>query len=181
MREVVLQMQVSIDGFVGAGDGGLDWIFPNFDDEYAAWGVEKLWEAGVHIMGAGAGRDMAAHWPHSIEPYAAPMNAIPKVIFSRTLAAVEWDGASINRGELATEVERLKRQPGKAVLAHGGASFAQALTRLGLVDEYRLIVHPVALGEGLPLFPALPRPMTLQLREQKTFDTGVTVNVYRRN
>lgn len=180
MRELVLQMQVSLDGFVATRDGGLGWIFPNFDDEYAAWGVGKLWEAGVHIMGGGAGRDMAAHWPASTEPYAAPMNAIPKIIFSRTLSAVAWDGASINGGELGAEIERLKRQPGKHILAHGGASFARALTQLGLVDEYRLIVHPVALGEGLPLFPALPEPLTLKLHEQRAFATGVCVNVYRR-
>ena len=180
MRKLVLQMQVSLDGFVGLPDGGLDWVFPNLDAEYEEWGVDALWQAGVHLMGGMTGRDMVAHWPTSDEPYAPPMNEIPKVIFSRTLEDVDWAGARVERGDLVEEVNRLKSEPGKEILAHGGSRFAQALSQHGLIDEYRLIIHPVALGHGLPLFPERPEPLNLNLVESRTFGTGVAVHVYQR-
>src|SRR5438876_12382505 len=74
MRKLILQMQCSLDGFVSGPNGELDWIFPDLDAEYAAWGVERLWRAGAHLMGGVTFRDMAAQWPSSTEPYAAPMN-----------------------------------------------------------------------------------------------------------
>ena len=179
MRKVVLQMQVSLDGYVGAPDGDVEWVFQNLDEEYEAWGVDALWQAGVHIMGGVTGRDMVEHWPTSTEPYAPPMNEIPKVIFSRKMEQVDWEGATIASGDLAEEIAHLKEQPGKEILAHGGASFAQSLSKLGLIDEYRLITHPVALGDGLRLFPELSKPLNLKLVDTKTFGTGVIVHIYQ--
>jgi dihydrofolate reductase len=79
---------------------------------------------------------------------------------------------------LAEEVARLKHEPGKDILAHGGAAFAQSLVRLGLVDEYRLLVHPVALGRGLPLFSAIATPLDLELVDLKRFSGGAVAHVY---
>src|SRR4051794_8059063 len=84
------------------------------------------------------------------------MNEIPKVVFSRTLTEAPWGETEIVRGPLVDEIARLKEQPGKPILAHGGAHFSQSLVAEGLVDEYRLRVHPVALGDGLPRFPRMP-------------------------
>jgi dihydrofolate reductase len=168
-------MEVSVDGFVAKPGGDLDWIFASFDDESTAYDVELLWEAGVHIMGGVTYRDMAAHWPTSHEPFAPPMNDIPKVVFSRTLQEADWPESSIARGDLAEEVAQLKEQPGKDILAHGGAGFAQALSRLGLVDEYRLHVHPVALGHGLPLF---AEPVDLKLEGVRPFPGGMVALTY---
>jgi riboflavin biosynthesis pyrimidine reductase len=77
------------------------------------------------------------------------------------------------------EVARLKREPGSDVIAHGGASFVQTLSRLGLIDEYRLVIQPVALGGGLPLFRDLPAPLRLELAEARTFPDGTAIHVYR--
>jgi dihydrofolate reductase len=85
----------------------------------------------------------------------------------------------IARGELAEEIARLKREPGNDLLAYGGATLDQALSRLGLVDEYRLMVQPAALGAGLPLFKDLPAPLHLELVEATTFATGVAIHIYR--
>jgi dihydrofolate reductase len=81
LREVILKMSMSIDGFVGGPNGEIDWLFPTMDEEATAWTVENLREAGVHVMGSRTFRDMAAYWPTSMEPFAAPMNEIPKVYF----------------------------------------------------------------------------------------------------
>jgi RibD C-terminal domain len=93
--------------------------------------------------------------------------------------AIDWPDSRIARGGLAEEIAELKREPGKDMIAWGGATFAQSLTRLGLVDEYRLILQPVALGDGLPLFKDLSAPVRLELVDAQTYDTGAALHVYR--
>ena len=169
MRPVILKMEISLDGYAGTTDGDVEWIFRTFDDDLSAHEVELLASAGVHAMGRVTYEDMAAHWPSSTEPYAPPMNDIPKVVFSRTLERAEWGPARIARGDLAEEIAALKAEPGGPVLVHGGAGFARSLSRLGLVDEYRLHVHPDALGAGLSIF---ADPARLRLRGARTFPAG---------
>src|SRR5947209_4391655 len=99
--------------------------------------------------------------------------------FSRTLQHAEWPETRIARGDLGEEIAHLKRAPGNDLIAYGGATFDQGLTRLGLVDEYRLMVQPAALGAGLPLFKDLPAPLHLELVEATTYPTGVAIHIYR--
>ena len=207
MRKLILKMSVSADGFVGGPNGEIDWIFKSYDAGATSWTVDTLWQAGVHIMGSRTFRDMAAYWPSSTEPFAPPMNEIPKVVFSRkgslgeasTTKALDdatrlrkeattsptpadassWTSPAIATGDLAEEIARLKQQSGKPILAHGGASFAQSLVRHGLVDEYRLLIHPVALGRGLPLFAGLPKPLDLKLLSAASFEGGAIAHIYR--
>ena len=212
MRKLILKMHMSVDGFVGGANGEVEWVFKSLDPAATDWIVQSIGQAGVHIMGRKTFFDMAAYWPTSSEPYAKPMNEIPKLAFSRkgfgqgqraeltrafadatrkneaqgikpspASAAVikEWADTPILTGDLATEIKRLKQQPGKDVLAHGGAGFAQSLVKEGLIDEYQLMLHPVALGLGLPLFSTLMKPMDLKLVESKAFDTGAVVQIYR--
>ena len=175
MRKLILKMAVSLDGFVGRPDGDLSWIFPYYDDEFTAYEVELLRSAGEHAMGRQAYEDMAPYWQASSEPFAAPMNEIPKVVFSSTLREATWPETRIAGGELGAEVARLKAEDGGPLLAHGGARFAQALTRLGLVDEYRLNVRPVALGAGLPLFGGA---VDLELVAAQSFPRGTVAVTY---
>lgn len=179
MRKLILRMSMSLDGFVGRPKGELEWIFRNIDEDSIAFGIAQLWEAGVHAMGRVTYGDMAAHWPTSTEPWAPPMNQIPKVVFSKTLKEARWHTTRILNGDLAEEVARLKAEPGKDILAHGGAGFARSLTRLGLVDEYWLLVHPVALGAGLPIFEDLPRRVDLRLVSVRAFPGGTVASIYR--
>src|SRR5262249_24384142 len=137
VRKLVLKMSRSIDGFVGRPNGEVQWSFRSFDDALTAWQVERVWEAGLHIMGSRTFRDMKAWWPYSNEPFAAPMNAIPKAHFScggdnggsttraiedtmllhprqaggqETSAIESWEQAAMLTGELAAEVGKLKAQ-----------------------------------------------------------------------
>jgi dihydrofolate reductase len=122
---------------------------------------------------------MAAFWPTSTSEYAAPMNEIPKVVFSKTLEDAGWAETRIASGDLSEEIAAIKHGEGNDVIAYGGATFAQALSRLGLVDEYRLNIQPAALGAGLPLFKDLPAPLHLELVEAHTYPTGAAIHVYR--
>jgi len=209
-RKLVLKMSVSLDGFVAGPNGEIDWIFrTSGGDDSTAWVLDTLSGAGVHIMGSRSYRDMAAFWPYSDMPIAAPMNDIPKVIFSRTglknaqmdptpalaeakarnaqrhgvtpTAAVlqSWAEPTVARGDLAEEILRLKAQPGDCILAHGGARFAQSLVASGLIDEYRLGIHPVVLGQGQPLFSALRSPVDLRLVSMTPFASGAVAAVYQ--
>jgi dihydrofolate reductase len=206
MRKLILRMNLSLDGFMGGPNGEIDWIFKSFDANASSHAVATLWQAGVHIMGSRTFRDMAAYWPNSSDPIAAPMNEIPKVVFTRkgleqasttraladaprlraedSVAATSsnlesWTNPGIARGELAAEIARLKQEPGKPILAHGGASFARSLVRERLPDEYWLLVYPVALGCGLSPFAELEKPLDLTLVNKTAFGGGVVEHVYR--
>jgi dihydrofolate reductase len=120
-------------------------------------------------MGRVTYEQMAAYWPAATGDCAPPMNNIPKVVFSKRLRTAEWISSRIARGDLTEEITALKSESGGDIIAHGGATFVQALSRLRLIDEYRLVVLPVALGSGLPLFRDLAGPLRLDLVEARRF------------
>jgi dihydrofolate reductase len=181
MRRVLLQMGISLDGIVAGGPQGRSNPGPPDEIEAVrAWKLESLHEVGTHIMGRVTYEEMAAHWPfHGPAEYANAMNNIPKVVFSATLEKAEWKESRIARGDVAAEIARLKNEPGKDIMAHGGAMFVQALSRLGLIDEYRLVIRPVAMGSGMPLFKDLPAPLYLRLVESNPFADGTVIQVYK--
>jgi dihydrofolate reductase len=179
MRRVVLQMGVTLDGYVAGPGGEGDWGLPPEDPGVRAWKVASLRRVGTHIMGRVTYEQMAEHWPTATGDYPAFMNNLPKVVFSKTLPTAEWAGSRIARGDLAEEISALKSEPGGEIMAHGGAAFVQALSRLGLIDEYRMVILPVALGNGLPLFKDLAKPLRVDLTEAKTFPDGTVIHVYQ--
>jgi dihydrofolate reductase len=178
MRKVILQMSISIDGVAAAPKeaGGLSPV-PE-DPELVAMKLEWLGQAGCHIMGRTTYEEMSGHWPYSDHRYAAPMNALPKVVFSSTLTDAPWETSRIARGDLGEEIGALKAEPGGDILAWGGASFAQALIEANLIDEYRLVVNPVIAGGGLSIFRSFPGPIDVQLDRAQAFPTGAVLHVY---
>jgi dihydrofolate reductase len=174
-------MGVSLDGLVARpgelGAGG--WGLPPEDPALKGRKLDWLREAGLHLMGRVTYQEMAGFWPGSDDEYAAPMNDIPKLVFSKTLTKADWPQSTIASGDLADEISALKREPGKDLIAWGGAAFAQSLTRLRLVDEYRLVLQPVALGGGLPLFAGLSAPFVLDLIEARAYADGAVLHIYR--
>lgn len=181
VSKLVVQMDVSLDGHVARpgkfGAGG--WGVPPEDPALKARKLDLIRDAGMHLMGRTTYEEMSGFWPTSDDEYAAPMNDIPKVVFSRTLTKADWPESTIASGDLADEIGALKREPGKDLIAWGGAAFAQSLSRLRLVDEYRLVVQPVALGEGLPLFAGFTEPLVLDLIEAQAYADGAVLHIYR--
>jgi dihydrofolate reductase len=180
MRRLILQTSISIDGYVAALDKSHPWNEGGGGDEAVKrWILDSVSAAGAHLMGRVTYEEMATAWPTSTSDFARPMNEIPKVVFSKTLQHADWPETRIAGGDLAEEIGRLKREPGNDLIAYGGATLDQALSRLGLVDEYLLIVHPAALGAGLPLFKDLLAPLQLELVEATTYRSGLAIHVYR--
>ena len=171
-------MGMSLDGYV-ASDREHPGVAVPEDAELVRWKIDRLAKAGAHLMGRTTYQEMAAYWPRSTEPYAALMNDIPKIVFSRTLTEASWPTTRIARGDLAAEIAALKEEPGGDVIAHGGASFAAALAARGLIDEYCLVIQPVAVGGGQALFAELSAPLRLELVDARSFTCGVVVHVYR--
>lgn len=178
MRRITLQMGMSLDGYV-ASDREHPGVAVPEDAELVRWKIDRLAKAGAHVMGRATYQEMAAYWPRSTEPYAALMNDIPKVVFSGTLSDASWPTTRIAGGDLAAEIAALKEEPGGDVIVHGGASFAAALAARGLIDEYCLVIQPVAVGGGQALFADLSSPLRLELVEARSFSCGVVVHVYR--
>lgn len=179
MRRLVLQMGVTVDGYVAGTGAEGGWGLPAEHPEVKAWKIASLRQVGTHVMGRVTFQEMAAYWPHQDDEYAAFMNDLPKVVFSSTLPGAEWSGSRVAHGDLREEITALRSAPGGEIMAHGGAAFVQALSRLGLIDEYRLVMLPVALGAGKPLFANLAKPLPLDLVEAKSFPGGTAIHVYR--
>lgn len=180
MRNVLLYMSMSLDGFVSSDRAHPGMAVPE-GDELKRWKLEQVQNAGAHLMGRVTYREMASHWPHADDPYAAPMNDIPKVVFSSTLRDedADWPVTRVARGDLAAEIEAVKSEAGPDVIVWGGGRLAGALAAADLIDEYRLLVQPLVVGRGQALFDRLPDARALTLVDARPYPTGITVQIYR--
>jgi len=185
MRKVIYAMNVSLDGFVEGPNRELDWSTP--DEELHRFWNDQTRETGTFLYGRRLYELMADFWPTADADPSAPEYVVefarmwrdmPKVVFSTTLEKVDWNSRLV-RDDVAEEVARLKAQPGKDMEV-AGPSLASTFMRLGLIDEYRPVVHPVVLGNGTPFFPALDDTIGLRLVETRTFGSGVVYLRYQR-
>ena len=190
MRKLIMKMSMSLDGFVSSANGQNDWIFKTGDEESKAWSVGFIREAGLIIMGRKSFESMSTYWPTAPGPFAAPMNEIPKAVFSKkgfkgirpsaeqSPAVASWAKARVFDGDLAEGIRELKAGSGKPIVAIGGAGFMRSLIETGLIDEYHLPIHPLALGSGLSIFSDLAIPLYLKLADVKTFPGGIILHTY---
>jgi dihydrofolate reductase len=184
MGKLIYCLNVSADGFIETHDRSLDWTA--VDDELHTWFNDFTRELDASLYGRRLYELMADYWPNgehdpaATEPmreFARLWNRMPKIVFSSTLASVDHNSRLV-RGDPEDELARLREEfPGD--LDVGGATLASAFIRRGLVDEYRLLVHPVAIGGGLPFFPPdLDEPLRLRLTETRRFASGVQLMTY---
>jgi len=194
-------MSVSMDGFVAGPNGEFDWVFRNSTEESRQWAAERMGKVSLHAMGHSSYQTMADFWPTAVTPFARPMNEIPKAVFSRSGAvsppSMEKTKAALQEGkvekavleswlhpivagkDLVADVQRLKAEDGLPISALGGASFASSLIAAHLVDAFHLVVHPILLGKGLPIFTGLAEPVHMKLEDLKQWDSGVVFKSYR--
>ena len=184
MRKLIYSMTVSLDGFIAASDGAIDWSPP--DEELHRFHNEQTRELGAHLLGRRL-YEVMVYWETADQDPAAGeieiefarlWQALPKIVFSRTLDAVEGN-ARLAAGGVAEEVARLKEES-DGDIAVGGAGLASSLMQLDLIDEYRLFLSPVVVGGGTPYFAALEQQLDLELVETRTFGSRVVYLRYRR-
>jgi dihydrofolate reductase len=148
-------------------------MFEWFDADSMQRNLRALEEAGVHAMGRRSYEIMGPHWAASEGPIASAMNEKPKAVFSHTLEHAQWGPAEIFSGDLSAEIANLKaRDDEGTILVHGGPTFAQSLTRLGLVDEYQLSTVPIAIGAGRSPFAKLDEHLKLDVVAEERFRSG---------
>ncbi len=178
MRSVTYSMGVSLDGYIVGPDGGFDWSAP--EAEVFRFWIDEIRNVDVHLLGRKLYETML-YWEtvedsaldNAEREWAALWNPLPKVVFSRTLSQVEGQAARLASGSVAEEIARWRAEPGEGEIAIGGAELAAQASALDLIDEYRLMVHPVLVGGGIPYFPRAEHRIDLELIESRTFASKV--------
>jgi dihydrofolate reductase len=176
MTSLILKMSISLDGYVAPADGSSGWEAAGRSPDGAEWVLDTVSNASAHLIGAATYTRWATFWPGASGPFAKPMNEIPKVVFSNSLSSADWPETTIATGDLAEAVTRLKQERSDGyLLAQGGVRFARSLVQTGLIDEYRLVVHPVVLGAGEQLFTT---PLTIEPVSTIAFTSGAVAHVF---
>jgi dihydrofolate reductase len=179
MRKVVASLFLSLDGVMEAPE---KWHLPYFNEEMGAVIGEAISSTDAFLLGRRTYEEWAAFWPAQSadeNPMAAAINGLPKYVASTTLNEVTWENSKLLGDDVAAAVSDLKQQPGKDISISGSATLVRSLLNEGLIDELRLMVHPVVLGSGGRLFENGTGRTPLELVESKTFSTGVLDLTYR--
>jgi dihydrofolate reductase len=174
---------ISLDGyFEGPNKWDINWH--QVDDEFNEFSISQLDKAGGLIFGRVTYQGMASYWqsPEALKDdpeVAKRMNSIAKYVFSKTLEQVDWSNSQLINGEAVKELTRIKSEPGKDLFLFGSADLARTFTRNNLIDEYRLMVNPIVLGKGNPLFIDKGSMLKFKLLDTKTFGNGNVLLSYQ--
>ena len=182
MRKLKLQMQTTIDGFVGGPEGQLDWMTWAMDEKLLVLINQLTDTSDTILLGRRMTEGFIKYWEHVItQPqspeysFARKMVDIPKVVFSKTVHRVDGQNVRLESGDVSEAINQLKRAPGKDIIVYGGATFVSSLIQNGLIDELNLFVNPVAIGNGMRIFKDR-RPM--KLTTSMACPCGIVVNSY---
>lgn len=182
MRTLYAFDMITLDGFFEGPNQDISWH--TVDDEFNAFANEQLNSTDVILFGRVTYEGMASYWPTPVaienDPVIAEqMNSFSKIVFSRTLAKAEWNNTRLIKDDVAGEITKLKQQPGKDIAIFGSANLTASLMRMGLIDEFRIIVSPIVLGKGTPLFQNVDKPVNLKLLKTRIFGNGNVLLYYQ--
>jgi dihydrofolate reductase len=186
MGKIITTTWVSLDGFIAGPNEEMDWVI--VDTEMGKYEDDIVSASDTLLLGRVTYQSFAGSWPYvpdnpqaseGEKAYARKLNAMRKIVFSTTLPAAEWHNSRLLREVQPAEITKLKQESAGNMLIYGSASIVQNLTNLGLIDEYQLLVHPVVLGGGKPLFKDIQDRRNLQLVQTKTFPSGVVGLYYQ--
>jgi dihydrofolate reductase len=182
MRKIFTFLVATVDGYYEGSKGEFDW--PVVDEEFNEFSLQQLEEVDTLLFGRVTYQLMASYWPtpaaQQDDPkVAAKMNGLPKIVVSRTLEEAEWANTQVIKGDVAEELGKLKQQPGKDIAIFGSSDLTVSLLRLGLVDELRIMVSPVALGDGRSLFRTADERISLKLLTTRPFRSGNVLLTYQ--
>jgi dihydrofolate reductase len=179
MRKLVWQMNVTLDGFMEGPNRELDFTARFEDEDFDRYASDMLQSIDGVLLGRRTYQLFADYWPSATGPDADRMNELPKIVFSRTLEKVDWNNSRLVEGDVAGEIGRLKQPPGNDLALFGSADLASTLIRLGLIDEYRILVTPVVLGGGTSMFKDIKDRIGLKLLKAATWSSGMVALSYQ--
>lgn len=178
MRKLIVFNHVSLDGYFVDANGSMAWAKTGHDDpEWNAFVAENAKGDGPLLFGRKTYELMASYWPtpmaDSHDPVVAErMNNLQKVVFSRTLDKASWKNTKLVKGDLASEIRKMKKEPGDGMAILGSGTIVSQLAQEGLIDEYQVIVDPVVLGAGRTQFDGLKNKLSLKLARTRAFSNG---------
>jgi dihydrofolate reductase len=184
MGQLIMTMWMTLDGFVAGPNNEMDWVVPLGEHQSALVST-----ADTLVLGRVTYQSFAGAWPYvpeqadapeELKAYARKLNSMRKIVFSTTLDAVEWQNSTLKREIVPAEIEQLKRESDTNIIIYGSASVVQQLMNLGLIDEYHVLLHPLVLGSGKPLFSNIAEKTGLRLRAAIPDPSGVVHLTYER-
>ena len=190
MRKLKLQVQMSVDGFIAGPNGEMDWMVLDWDDKIRNYAFELTEPVDTILLGRKMTDGFISYWsdvmtkpddPSSIDrshAFAKKMIDTPKIVFTKTLKKSQWPNTDIATGDLTDEISKLKNMKGKDIIVYGGASFDSSLIRAGLIDEFHLLINPIAIGNGLTIFKDLSEIQKFTLVKSIAFDCGIVLLHY---
>ena len=188
MRKIIVSEFYTLDGLMSDPEDKMEWVTGSFNDEMGKYESDLYDNADTLLLGRTTYKIFEGYWPQApsnpatsqgdIE-MAHKMNNLTKIVFSHTLESVEWKNSKLLKEINPEEIVKMKQGKGKNILVIGSASIVQQLTNLGLIDEYHLLVHPVVLGSGKPLFKNIKDRLGLKLVKTETFKNGVVLLLYQ--
>ena len=184
MRKLTVFNQVSVDGYFRTTAGDIGWVHEQREDpEFKEFIAGNASGGGVLVFGRKTYEMMSSFWPtpaaaQQFPVVAKQMNALPKVVFSKTLKRAAWNNTTLVAGDAVTEMRRLKQQPGEPMAILGSGSIVAPLARAGLIDEYQLVLFPLILGDGVSMFDGVGKTVGLKLKSSRTFRNGIAFLVY---
>lgn len=182
MRKLLVFNFTTLNGYFEGPGGDLSWH--THGEEEGRYAAESVGKGGVLLFGRVTFEHMASYWPTPQARQQAPavaegMNKAEKIVFSRKLKKADWENTRIIDGDLVTAVRELKQSPGNDMCILGSGSIVTQLSDAGLIDVYQLMVDPVALGAGTPMFKGLRKKLDLRLMSTRTFKSGVILLSYQ--
>jgi dihydrofolate reductase len=182
MRKLFSFNMVTLDGFF-EGPTPWDIAWHNTDAEFGDFATQQLQTIDTILFGRRTYQGMASYWPSSEALESDPeianaMNSISKIVVSTTLPSADWSNSHLIKDHVAEEIAKLKQQPGKDLAVFGSADLLSSLIRMNLVDEHRVMLNPVVLGKGTPLFKSVEEPLKLKLTGSRTFNNGNVLLTY---
>lgn len=184
MRKVLAFLHVSVDGYFTGANGDMSWTRHDRDPEYKQFADENARRNSILAFGRVTYQMMAGFWPSPMaserEPVMAErMNAAEKIVFSRSLPSADWSNTSLLKEDAIKEVQKLKQQDGRDIVILGSGSIIGKLAEAGLVDEFQLLITPIALGAGRTIFEGVAKKIDLELASSRTFRNGKVLLIYK--
>jgi dihydrofolate reductase len=188
MRKIIVTEWVSLDGFVSGPDNDMSFVGESFSDEMSQYEDDIVSQSDTLILGGVTYASFAGSWPfvpdkpdvsEGEKAYARKVNAMRKLVFSKTLKSADWNNSQLFREIDPEQLKKFKQEDGKDMLIYGSTSIVQQFTNLGLIDEYQLLVLPAILGGGKALFKDVNARRKLKLVSAKPFESGVVVMTYQ--
>jgi dihydrofolate reductase len=182
MPKLVTYTMVSLDAYFTDANGDMSWAHKK-DPEWQAYVSENASGGGQLLFGRVTYDLMASFWPTPLAVQSSPivverMNSLPKMVFSKTLDKASWNNTTLVKGDLTTEVRKLKQEPGPNMTVMGSGSIVAQLADAGLIDEYQIVVSPLVLGNGRTLFEGVKKKLPMKLTKSRAFGNGNVVLCY---